>query len=304
MTDGTSAKNFEGFPDQNLALQLDGNGEYVRIADDGDDSPLDFDQGDPITMEAWVRLDRVGEGQNVYIVGKGRTHLGGPKNNQNYALRLRSVGGDARVSFLFRSQASDEQPSDWHRWTSKRGFRPDGSWHHVAVTYRFGDSQSIAGYVDGKSVGGAWDMGGATERPPVVDNDELWIGSALGGGSGNSLCGAIDEVVIDRRIAADDEFADRRIVIRHPPQRPRGGLSPDWVNVALHEDIGSEGAWPMESSTPLISYRQTAFAFPRIPVPYGAGGIRRDWTGPVMITAMAELDLPPGKSEWMLRAGG
>ncbi len=297
---GPSAEHFEGLPRHNNALQLDGSGDYVRIADEGENSPLDFGDGDPITIEAWVRLDRVADGQNVYIVGKGRTHLGEAKDNQNYALRLRAVGSDARVSFLFRSQADDEQPSDWHRWTSRRGFRGDGSWHHVAVSYRFGESSSIAGYVDGKSVDGTWDMGGATDRPPVVDNDELWIGSSLGGGSGNSLCGAIDEVIIDRRIATVDEFAGRRIVITHPPERPVAGLHPDSVNIALHENVGSEGAWPIELSAPLVQYQQSAFAFPRIPVPYAAGGIRRDWTGPVMVTAMAELQLPPGKTEWML----
>jgi hypothetical protein len=301
---GPSADYYEGLPRHNSALRLDGNGDYVRVVDEGDDSPLDFDHGDPITIESWVQLNQVGEGQNVYIVGKGRTHLDGAKDNQNYALRLRSVGGDARISFLFRSKASDEQPSDWHRWTSKRGFRADGSWHHVAVTYRFGDSKSVRGYLDGKSVDGSWDMGGATERPPVVDNDELWIGSALGGGSGNSLCGAIDEVVIDRRIAVDAEFADRRIVITHPPTPPSEGLPRNSVSVSLHENIGSEGTWPIASSTPLIRYQQTAFAIPRIPVPYADGGIRRDWTGPVMITAMAELKLPAGRTEWMLRGGG
>ena len=42
---------------------------------------------------------------------------------------------------------------------------------------------SIRGYVDGKKTGGKWDMGGATDRAPTVDDDELWIGSSLGGGA-------------------------------------------------------------------------------------------------------------------------
>ncbi len=39
---------------------------------------------------------------------------------------------------------------------------PGTDWHHVAVSYTFGESDSIRGYVDGEEVKGAWDMGGAT----------------------------------------------------------------------------------------------------------------------------------------------
>lgn len=303
-TIGPDATSFEGLPETNDALSLGGSGDYVRIPDPGEQSELDFSVGDPITIEAWVRLDRIGKGQNVYIVGKGRTHREGPKDNQNYALRLRGVGSDARLSFLFRSRAAEGQPSDWHRWTSKTGFRADGVWHHVALMYRFGDSKSIQGVVDGKSVGGSWDMGGATDRPPVVDDDELWIGSSMGGSAGNSLRGAIDELAIYREMVPAARFSDRRIVIVHPPQTPKGGLTANAVNVSLFENVGSEGAWPIGLSAPLMRYEQSAFAFPRIPIPYGDGGVRRDWTGPVMLTAMAELKLPEGKTEWMLRAGG
>ncbi len=86
---GPTSENFAGLPESNVALRLDGNGDYVRVPDAGEDGSLDFHQGDPITIEAWVRLDRISDGQNVYIVGKGRTHQNGQRDNQNYALRLR-----------------------------------------------------------------------------------------------------------------------------------------------------------------------------------------------------------------------
>ncbi len=301
---GPSAKNFKGLPAANDALRLDGKGDYVRVADAGEESSLDFSKGDPISIEAWVRISEIDHGQNVYIVGKGRTHTGGHKDNQNYALRMRGVSGDARVSFLFRSESTGEHKSDWHRWTSKRGFPADGVWHHVAVTYQFGDSESIHGYVDGTSVSGSWDMGGATDRGPVVDDDDLWIGSSMGGAAGSSLHGAIDEVVVHRTIIPSETFAGRRIVILHPPQRPAAGLKPGVVTLSLYEEIGSEAVWPLESPSPLVQYEQTAFAIPRIPIPYGDGGVRRDWSAPLMISAMAEIDLPAGEIQWMLRAGG
>jgi hypothetical protein len=301
---GPTGHDFQGMPESNRALRLDGAGDYVRVADNSDLGSLDFLQGDSISIESWVRLDRIGNGQNVYIVGKGRTHQNGARDNQNYALRLRGLGSDARLSFLFRSEASDSQTSDWHRWTSGRGFRADGSWHHVATTYTFGDPTSIRGYVDGKAVVGDWDMGGATKRPPVVDDDELWIGSSMGGSAGNSLAGAIDELVIARNVIPAETFADRRIVIVHPPEPPSDGLIAGAVNVAVYENVGSEGAWPSNLPQPLVSYQQSAFAICRIPVPYANGAVRRDWKGPVMLSAMAEVPLPTGKVEWMLRAGG
>ena len=35
---------------------------------------------------------------------------------------------------------------------------------------------------------------------------------------------------------------------------------------------------------------------------YGRGGVRRDWKGPVMLTAMAEVDLSDEEVEWCLRS--
>jgi hypothetical protein len=301
---GPTGEFFRGLPETNVALQLDGKGDYARVPDDGAHGSLDFQQGEPITIEAWVRLDQIQPGQNVYIVGKGRTHRDGPKNNQNYALRLRGVGRDGRISFLFRSAGDSETEPDWHRWTSERGFRADGDWHHVAITYQFGTPQSIRGYVDGNPVKGTWDMGGATTRPPVIDDDELWIGSSMGGSAGNSFRGAIDEVVIRRDITPAAEYEHRRVVIPHPPREPIGGLLPNVVNVALYENVGGMSRWNSGLPDPFVRYEQSAFGFTRIPIAFGEGGVRRDWKGPVLVVAMADIPIPDGEGEWMLRAGG
>ncbi len=270
-----------------------------------DDESLDFKQGDPITIEAWVRLDRISDGQNVYIVGKGRTHQSGQRDNQNYALRLRAVSRDARVSFLFRSEADETEKSDWHRWTSNRGFRPDGSWHHVAVSYQFGNPDSISWLRRRRRRSAA---SGTWVAPP---RDRRWLTTMTCGSvrrweavPDNSFSGAIDEVVIAREIIPATAFADRRIVITHPPKPPEKGVMPGVVSVSLYEDVGSEGAWPVQLPEPLVEYQQTAFGIARIPMAYGRGGVRRDWKGPVMLTAMAEIALPEDEVEWCLRAGG
>ena len=113
------------------------------------------------------------DGQQVYIIGKGRTNAPGiPQEQQNWALRLRGQG-NARVSFLFKADGGE-----FHRWTSKAGIATGSGWHHVAVTYTFGKPESIQGYVDGVATKGVWDMGGATNKAPTVDNDAVWIASS------------------------------------------------------------------------------------------------------------------------------
>ena len=300
---GPTGKFFDGMPDRNSALVLTGKGDFVRIADT-EDGRYDFGNGDAITIESWVRCDRIKSGQNIYIVGKGRTHLSSDKDNQNYALRLRGVGKKAHASFLFRSAATEEESSQWHRWTSKIGFRPDGVWHHVAVSYQFGKPQTARGYIDGEPTTGTWDMGGATKRPPIVDDDELWIGSSMGGNPGNSLTGAIDELAIHRRVMGKDHFANRRVVIERAPSFSADQLQPGKITVMLHEDVGKHTAWPMQLDQPYHSYTQDTFGFSQIPAPYGRDGVRRDWRGTLMLTATALVDLPKGQTEWMLRAGG
>ena len=305
---GPTSTYFEGMPETNHALRLDGRGSHVRVEDEADHGSLKFGLGDSITIEAWVRSDAVASGRNVYVIGKGRTYQsesrrGESRENQNYALRLRGVGGDARLSFLFRSVPRDDDPSEYHRWTSKVGFRPDGDWHHVAVSYTFGEPKSVRGYVDGKPVVGSWDMGGETDRAPVVDDDEVWIGSSMGGNRSSSFRGAIDGVVIERRIVPAEEFVSRRTPIVRPPQPPASGLPEESVLVTLREGCG-DASWPIAISKPDRQWRQPALGLAAIPTPYARGGVRRDWDGAVMVTAMVEIDLPGEPLEWMLRAGG
>ena len=45
---------YPGMPDSNSAVRLGGKGSIIRVADPGDDSELDFDLGNSITIEAWV----------------------------------------------------------------------------------------------------------------------------------------------------------------------------------------------------------------------------------------------------------
>lgn len=200
-----------GFVADNKAALFGSGRGFIRIADPGADSAFDFTSGDSITLEAWVNPFELQDGQQVYVVGKGRTgNPGVAADNQNWSLRLSAAGGLARPSFLFRNADNRKGRSeDFHRWVGDVGFEPGSGWHHIAVSYTFGVPDSIRGYVDGKPVGGAWDFGGPTTKPPVVDDDEIWIGSAINGNASATFLGQIDEVTIHRGVVTAAEIRGR-----------------------------------------------------------------------------------------------
>src|SRR5207244_4021 len=132
---------------------------------------------------------------------------------------------------------------DFHRWTSKTGFETDGDWHHVAVSYAFGKADSVHGYIDGQPVDGVWDYGGATSEGPVVDDDELWIGSASALNPGNSFHGAIDEVAIYRSALPAERMAARYQVLQPKPYLTTMDPPKDGVLVEILESIPDKLSW-------------------------------------------------------------
>ena len=207
---GPRPQQFPLFDSLNTAAFFGEQG-MLRKQDIGKESDFDFKNGDEISIEAWVNpAKQMKDGGIVYIVGKGRTNnLSFLKDNQNFSLRLWRKEGQMKATFLFRSAPDGDWEGDFHRWTGLQGFAPGDGWHHVAVTYRYGDPSSIRTYQDGELMPGEWDMGGATSREPVVDDDELWLGAAQGGSQGNKFTGMVDEVAIYRRILSAEQILQR-----------------------------------------------------------------------------------------------
>ncbi|MEZ5301960.1 MAG: hypothetical protein R3F11_15135 [Verrucomicrobiales bacterium] len=94
-----------------------------------------------------------------------------PQDNQNYALRVRETGGAAAPSFLFSSQPEPGKPSEYHRWTAKVACPGRG---RDGITWRSPTRLAIprASAMWMASREGRADLGGATDRPPVSDEDE------------------------------------------------------------------------------------------------------------------------------------
>ncbi|MEM7009950.1 MAG: LamG domain-containing protein [Verrucomicrobiota bacterium] len=299
-SDGPVAPEFPDFGEKNSALQLT-KPAWIAIQDEGAGSRFDFDNGDEFTAEAWVNLNSLD--QQACILTKGRT--GNPSvaaDNQNWAFRIRKGSGGACVNFLFRSRKNGEHSSDWHRWTSTAGFATGSGWHHVAVSYKFGDPESIRGYLDGKEVKGAWDMGGATDQPPVVDDDEIWIGSTVKGSPNNCYDGKVDEIALYREVLSPEELKSRW---NHKPQPlPTPELVDGKVVVQLMGPLSNIKEIPKGGLDLLETWEQDEFAFSRLPNKYDDWGVRDDWPKTVLVRAWQEIELPEGDLQLLVRSAG
>lgn len=300
LIDGPTARDSHTLPAKNQGILLQGDGGRVEIADSPE---LRFDQGDTITIEAWARIDKIDRGGNVYLVGKGRSTSSAV--NQNWALRLVESGGSSKLSFLFRSRPEGDHKGDYHRWTSTSGITADGKWHHVAVTYTFGEPKSIKGYVDGKPSTGKWDMGGETTQAPVVDEDLVVIGSSRGGAPSNSFHGGIDGIAIHRKAIAAKRFAQRYERVIPEPMAPQlTKVGEDEVLVEIRETGGATTEWPDLDKAPDEIFPLSAFSLTSLPHRYNERGSRVDRKLPLHVRFASRIELPEGKHTLLLRAPG
>lgn len=309
---GPRSPEYPGFSNTNSAVQLGGAGSRLMLADPGEDSVYDFTNGDQITLEAWVQLDKASGSGTPTIVSKGRTHQPGfPTDNQNWALRITTADGMGKLNFLF---ASDPKASSqhWHRWTSDSGFSLDSGWHHVAVAYQFGEPDSLRGWIDGLPMAGTWDLGGKTTAPPVTDNDAVWIGSTMNGGASGTLLGFVDEIRIHRTLLDHQTIAARfdrvggpRVLIPLPASMPHLGTLPAGeVAVILSEGMQSDRRWiHLGESEPVERQRfaSDSMMLGRIPVRYNEHGLRTSWNAPLLVTMATDAELPAGDLELLLR---
>ncbi|MEO6787042.1 MAG: LamG domain-containing protein, partial [Chthoniobacteraceae bacterium] len=270
---GPRAPIYPKFGMENRSAEFAGKDAALVVADAGaaEAAGLRFGKGDAITMEAWVKVRAIRDGQMVYLIGKGRNRTKEfGDNNQNYALRLKGVKGRAAIGFLFTAEAVEGQPASWHRWWSTEGFQIDTGWHHVALTYTFGQKGSLHGYIDGAEMKGAWDLGGATDHGPVSDGDALVIGSGYSRGPAETLDGWLDEVAIHRVALSAATLKERFAVAPAAlPAVDRAKLPPGRVLVELCEKgVPEKTLWPVEPPVATESYLEDAFGFAEVPQKY------------------------------------
>ncbi|WP_254509816.1 DUF1553 domain-containing protein [Anatilimnocola floriformis] len=290
---------FPLFASDNTAAKFDGK-SYLKFADPGDNSPFDFANGDSITLEAWVSPGKLADGAQVYLIGKGRTgNAGVAKDNQNWGLRIAGAGGQAKISFLFRG-ATNKTQDDWHRWNSSASFGT--GWHHLAVTYKFGEPKSIRGYIDGKATSGDWDYGGATAEAPVVDNDEIWLGSASGGNAANSYTGLLDEVAIYRTALSAERITARWKAVMPEGYVTKQPIPKNQALVEVFEGLPDDWTWNFSYPQPSERWTHDRLALSAIPQKYGEHGTRIDRGSPHVLWLTMDTELPSGDQRVLLRS--
>lgn len=297
---GPRPSEFPLFKPDNQAANFKPGEGFLRVVDPGEKSILDFTAGDSITLEAWVNLESIQSGRHYYVIGKGRTNRRGmARDNQNYGLRVTG----SEISFLFRGQPKkkEDQPN-FHRWTSRGAGISSGNWHHVAVTYTFGKKKSLKAYVDGRALPGKWDMGGDTTLPPVVDNDELWIGSSMGGSPNSSFHGRLDEVAIYRTALSAKQIASHFNYVAPKPRIDWTSVPSDRVQVDVFEGVPNRKSWTFRPPRFSESFTQPHFALIEIPHKYSSRGIRLDRSGPFLVRALSHVTIPKGKKRILVRA--
>lgn len=307
---GPRPSEYPDFDAENTAARFSTGPNYLVVADPGDGSPLDFDNKDALTLEAWIRFDEL-SGSYPYIIGKGRTHnVGTNLRNQNYSLRLATQGGGPFLSFFFcdRETPVGEGSAindEGHRWTSTSAVPNDRAWHHVAVTYVFGDPDSVAGYIDGRPVKGKWDKGGPTDKPPFIDNDELWIGSSINGGS--TFNGEIDEVAIYRSALTPEQIERHCRIDLSAAEFALGKIRDvdvpgDHVRVEIMERVPVERTWEFRMHEPEQVYQTDAFGLSALPRKYDDKGLIADRPVPWLVHLTSRIEFPDGDYRFVIRS--
>lgn len=272
----------------------------VKSTDD-----LNFAIGDSITMEAWVNVESIGSGQMPYLIGKGR-HKNGI--DQNYAMRLKADESGTHLGFLFSSEGpendSAESPKrEWHRWWSSMSL-PKGEWHHIAIVFTFGKADSLRAYIDGQRTTGTWDMGGKTNRAPVVNDSDLVIGTGYLRSASQTFKGSLDNVRIHRRELREETLLSRFDFTPPPPPLTHKMLKPGKILVQISEDgVPATNTWPLYPEV-TETYLADTFGFFDWPQKYVSTGVRGERANPAHFRAAAMVTFPKGKHRILLRGRG
>ncbi len=292
---------YAGFAVGNRARRFAGKGRESALFL-ADEKELRFGLGETLTIEAWVMP--AGSG-TPYLIGKGR--LGSREfgsNNQNYAVRLQHGKGGTHLGFLFHSADAPGSKGTWHRWWSKEVL-PEGGWHHVVVSYTFGQPKSLKALIDGRDSEGTWDMGGATDRAPVTDGDTLVIGSGSSLEQAHSYEGWMDRLAIYRGKVDWKTLQGRYQFTPPPPAITAAEVPKGEVLVQLAEEgMVAANAWPAQPPQVGETYREQVFGFFEVPQKYVESGVRGDRHVPFLLRAAATVHLPKGRHRLLLRARG
>jgi len=140
-----------------------------------------------ITIEAWIKPTVV-SGYRTIVAKRGGSVA-------NYALRL----WNGKVEFYYRKAGATQ----WSEWYTTEAPVNAGNAYRIAVTYTFGDDNSIKVYVDDTLYEGSWLYGVADEV--TANGYPVYIG-CVNPSQGQWFSGLIDEVRIWNFALSQDQL--------------------------------------------------------------------------------------------------
>ena len=217
-------------PSSNLALQLNGSSQYVRLGAAPGLGATSF------TIETWFKRTGTGVGAStgsggissaIPLVTKGRGQADGSNLDMNYFLGISASSG--RLVADFEEGASGASPGLNHPITGTTVVTSN-VWHHAAATYDGTWRLYLDGVLDGTL---------AVNQPPRADSiQQAALGSALTstGTAAGFFAGVIDEARIWNVARTASQIAATRDVAL---ATATSGLLGRW---ALDESSGSTAA--------------------------------------------------------------
>ena len=178
------------------AYTFDGFNDFIEVP-----SNPDFDGiTEEITLSGWIKRDK--NDLNDSFIFSRRPNTGGPMHftvkisPSPFGLSLQWDGVD--------------QPSPGYSVYATANHEyarlNDGDWHHVAVTYNYGDGEEPSLYIDGQAVPGIFTLGNSNYAP-VIQEGPVLFGKQLSISAG-SYNGALDDLRIYDRMLTSNEILE------------------------------------------------------------------------------------------------
>ncbi len=264
-----------------------------------------FKHGEALTFDFWIAPGKLSEKKSVFLLAKGDPDRGGREDdNLNYALTVERLNADAmRVGLCFAAEPEKAGGAPTrHQWWSGSISLTGLAWHHVVVTYTFGDPTSVMLYMNGRMqlFSGKWEK--STERGPVQRDGDL----RLGGGSEKAFFqGQLDSLILHRGMLRTDDILNLYAIQAPPPPVEREDIKPGKVRVELcTQQVPGRREWPDTPPPVAETMTEEVFGFFELPLVYTAAGGRGDPPGTTFLRASALVSLPKGRHRLLLRARG
>ena len=162
------------------ARVFDGFSDYVEVPDN---DLLDIDAEITVSMYVFFNVDQSGG-----VLFSKRV----PDGDINYQIRMQSSFTSANDILMFEYGTP---PGHIYQTT---GILRDNAYHHLAISFKYGDPSSALWMIDGQVRPGVWTTGNGTAAT-TVNTYPLQMGRQLSGETNDYFMGALDEISLSNK---------------------------------------------------------------------------------------------------------